>query len=88
MLLRNILRFLEPSPESLLGKAPDENAESFYEDIFQGLVSCMVSPDDEVRTLAGVVAKNLFSQGSVLVRFRQSSNLNQQNLRQNFWRMT
>lgn len=88
LVLRDILRFLEPSPEFLLQTPPEENPENFYEDIFQGIVSCMVSPDDQVRMLAGGVAKNLFSQGGVLVRLRQSRRLDQQNLRLDFWKMT
>ncbi|KAK9779340.1 putative GTPase-activator protein for ras-like GTPase [Seiridium cardinale] len=87
-LLRNILKFLEPSPEALLENPPEDNAEAFYEDIFQGLVSCMVSPDDQVRILAGSVAKNLFSQGSVLARSRKGKRLDQQSLRSDFWSMT
>ncbi|KAH8203248.1 hypothetical protein TruAng_002546 [Truncatella angustata] len=88
VLLRNILKFLEPTPELLLQNPPDDATEGFYEDIFQGLISCMVSPDDQVRTLAGAVAKKLFSQGGVLARLRKSKRLDQQNLRLDFWRMT
>jgi hypothetical protein len=87
-LLRNILSFLEPSPESLWENPPSENPEEFYEDIFSGLVSCMVSPDEQTRALAGKVAKNLFSQDGVLARLRQAKRLDQDDLRHDFWRMT
>lgn len=87
-LLRNILSFLEPSPESLWENPPSENTEEFYEDIFSGLVSCMVSPDEQTRTLAGKVAKNLFSQDGVLARLRKTKRLDSEDIRLDFWRMT
>lgn len=84
----NILRFLEPSPKTLFENAPAENIDTFYEENFEGFVSCLVSPNNQVRTLASAVAKRLLVPDGILVSLRSSGQLKSQNLMLRFWKLT
>jgi neurofibromin 1 len=84
----NILKFLEPSPKTLFENAPAESTEAFYEENFEGFVSCLVSPNDQVRILASALAKRLLAPDGILVSLRKSDRLHSQNLRLRFWKLT
>ncbi|KAI1852569.1 hypothetical protein JX265_003051 [Neoarthrinium moseri] len=84
----NILRFLASAPETLLENGPAEGSDTMLEDVFQGLIACLVSADDQVRSLAGVVAKQLFPQEGVMTALRNTKRYDQETLCLNFWKMT
>jgi neurofibromin 1 len=84
----NILKFLEPSPKTLFENAPADSTDTFYEDNFEGFVSCLVSSNDEVRTLASALAKRLLAEDGILASLRKTKRLSSQNLRVRFWKLT
>lgn len=84
----NILKFLEPSPKTLFENPPAENTESFYEENFEGFVSCLVSANDQVRILASALAKRLLAADGILVSLRKTERLHSQKLRLRFWKLT
>lgn len=88
IILCNILKFLEPSPGTLFENVPTDDPDGFIEDIFKGLVTCLVSPNDEIRALSGAVAKRLFPEDGILNTLRKSDRVDFKTLRLNFWRMT
>ncbi|KAH8677702.1 GTPase-activator protein for ras-like GTPase [Xylariales sp. PMI_506] len=84
----HMLKFLESSPMTLFENAPAESGDGFYEDVFDGFVACLVSPQDQVRSLASNLAKTLLSFDNLIVPLRKSKKLDSKALRYNFWRMT
>jgi hypothetical protein len=88
IILCNILKFLEPSPGTLFENVPTDDPDAFIEDIFKGLVTCLVSPNDEIRALSGEVAKRLFLEDGILMSLRKSDKVDFKSLRLNFWKMT
>ncbi|EJT70411.1 hypothetical protein GGTG_11435 [Gaeumannomyces tritici R3-111a-1] len=90
IMLCNILEFLNASPMTLFSGSPDGTDErnSFFEDNFESLFSCMVVADEAVRQAAVGVAKRLFAEENVLESIRASKRLGSRDFKRKFWRLT
>lgn len=90
IMICNILDFLNASPMTLFSGSPDGTDErnSFFEDNFESLFSCMVVADEAVRQAAVGVAKRLFAEEHVLESLKASKRLESRDFKQKFWRLT
>ncbi|KAI1762758.1 GTPase [Hypoxylon sp. FL1150] len=86
----NILNFLDASPKTLFEAAPSKSpdAERFYEEIFEAFVSCLVTANDTVRSLASGLARKLLAPNGVLSALRKSKRLDSHSFGVKFWRLT
>ncbi|KAK6954912.1 hypothetical protein Daesc_002541 [Daldinia eschscholtzii] len=90
MLVCNILNFLDASPATLFEGSPVDSAEAeqFYEGIFEAFVSCLVTANDTVRTLASNLAKKLLAPNGILSSLRKSKRIDSHSFRVKFWKLT
>ncbi|KAI0202508.1 GTPase [Astrocystis sublimbata] len=90
MVICNILKFLSASPLSLFETTvPDvKNSDSFYEEIFESFVSCLVTANDTVRTLSRPLAKIILPTNGLLASVRQATPLDSDSFKLKFWRLT
>ncbi|RWA09952.1 hypothetical protein EKO27_g5161 [Xylaria grammica] len=86
----NILQFLNASPLSLFeSTSPDaKNSDSFYEEIYESFVSCLVTANDIVRTLSRPVAQDILPTNGLLASVRQATPLNSERFKLKFWKLT
>lgn len=66
LMARDILRFMDASPESLLNIAQNSRDGDAFGDVFGHFLLCVTSPRDDIRRRASVVAKRLFTQSKAL----------------------
>ncbi|KAI1472094.1 uncharacterized protein F4812DRAFT_416560 [Daldinia caldariorum] len=90
MLSCNILNFLDASPATLFEAPPADSAETerFYEGIFEAFVSCLVTANDSVRTLASDLAKKLLAPNGILSSLRKSKRIDSHSFGVKFWKLT
>ncbi|KAI1110131.1 GTPase [Nemania sp. NC0429] len=86
----NILKFLSASPLSLFESAsPDaKNSDSFYEEIYESFVSCLVTANDTVRTLSRPLAQSILPTNGLLASVRQATPLDSDSFKLKFWKLT
>ncbi|KAI1278536.1 GTPase [Xylaria sp. FL0933] len=86
----NILKFLNASPLSLFeSTSPDaKNSDSFYEDIYESFVSCLVTANDTVRTLSRPLAQSILPTNGLLASVRQATPLDSDSFKLKFWKLT
>ncbi|KAI1293389.1 GTPase [Xylaria venustula] len=86
----NILKFLNASPLSLFESAlPDaKNSDSFYEEIYESFVSCLVTANDTVRTLSRPLAQSILPTNGLLASVRQATPLDSDSFKLKFWKLT
>ncbi|KAI8630826.1 GTPase [Xylariaceae sp. FL1651] len=86
----NILKFLDASPLSLFESLSPEakNSDSFYEEIYESFVSCLVTANDTVRTLSRAVAEKILPTNGLLASVRQATPLDSDDFKLKFWRLT
>ncbi|TGJ85449.1 hypothetical protein E0Z10_g3290 [Xylaria hypoxylon] len=86
----NILKFLNASPLSLFESAsPDvKNLDSFYEEIYESFVSCLVTANDTVRTLSRPLAQDILPTNGLLASVRQATPLDSDSFKLKFWKLT
>ncbi|KAI0518485.1 GTPase [Xylaria bambusicola] len=86
----NILKFLNSSPLSLFeSTSPDaKNSDSFYEEIYESFVSCLVTANDTVRTLSRPLAQSILPTNGLLASVRQATPLDSESFKLKFWKLT
>ncbi|GAP90127.1 putative GTPase-activator protein for Ras-like [Rosellinia necatrix] len=86
----NILKFLNASPLSLFESvSPDaKNSDSFYEEIYESFVSCLVTANDTVRTLSRPLARSILPTNGLLASVRQATPLDSDSFKLKFWKLT
>ncbi|KAI1341677.1 GTPase [Xylariaceae sp. FL0016] len=85
----NILKFLDASPLTLFESPPDvKNVESFYEEIYESFVSCLVTANDTVRGLTHNLAEKILSPTGPLSSVRKANPLDSLDFKIKFWRLT
>ncbi|KAI0485819.1 GTPase [Xylaria cf. heliscus] len=86
----NILKFLNASPLSLFESVSPEakNSDSFYEEIYESFVSCLVTANDTVRTLSRPLAHNILPTNGLLASVRQATPLDSESFKLKFWKLT
>ncbi|KAI0403526.1 GTPase [Xylaria palmicola] len=86
----NILQFLTASPLSLFESLSPEakNSDSFYEEIYESFVSCLVTANDTVRTLSRPLAQNILPTNGLLASVRQATPLDSDSFKLKFWKLT
>ncbi|KAI0973171.1 GTPase [Xylaria arbuscula] len=86
----NILKFLNASPLSLFeSTSPDaKNSDSFYEEIYESFVSCLVTANDTVRTLSRPLAQSILPTNGLLASVRQATPLDSDSFKLKFWKLT
>ncbi|KAI1816647.1 GTPase [Poronia punctata] len=86
----NILKFLDASPLSLFESTSPEakSSDSFYEEIYESFVSCLVTANDTVRTLSRAVAERILPTNGLLASVRQATPLDSDDFKLKFWRLT
>jgi len=86
----NILKFLDASPLSLFESTSPEakSSDSFYEEIYESFVSCLVTANDTVRTLSRAVAERILPKNGLLASVRQATPLDSDDFKLKFWRLT
>ncbi|KAJ3578004.1 hypothetical protein NPX13_g2562 [Xylaria arbuscula] len=86
----NILKFLNASPLSLFESASAEakNSDSFYEEIYESFVSCLVTANDTVRTLSRPLAQSILPTNGLLASVRQATPLDSDSFKLKFWKLT
>ncbi|KAI0397175.1 GTPase [Xylariaceae sp. FL0594] len=86
----NILKFLDASPLSLFESTSPEAklSDSFYEEIYESFVSCLVTANDTVRTLSRSVAERILPTNGLLASVRQATPLDSDDFKLKFWRLT
>ncbi|KAI1178220.1 hypothetical protein F4777DRAFT_586841 [Nemania sp. FL0916] len=85
----NILNFLSASPLSLFESAsPEAKTDSFYEEIYESFVSCLVTANDTVRTLSRPLAKSILPTNGLLASVRRATPLDSDSFKLKFWKLT
>ncbi|KAH8162171.1 hypothetical protein CIB48_g6067 [Xylaria polymorpha] len=86
----NILKFLTASPLSLFESISSDakNSDSFYEEIYESFVSCLVTANDTVRTLSMPLAQNILPTNGLLASVRQATPLDSDSFKLKFWKLT
>ncbi|RYC65279.1 hypothetical protein CHU98_g953 [Xylaria longipes] len=86
----NILKFLTASPLSLFESlSPDaKKSDSFYEEIYESFVSCLVTANDTVRTLSRPLAQNILPKNGLLASVRQATPLDSDSFKLKFWKLS
>ncbi|KAJ2986095.1 hypothetical protein NUW58_g5193 [Xylaria curta] len=86
----NILKFLTASPLSLFeSESLDaKNSDSFYEEIYESFVSCLVTANDTVRTLSRPLAQDILPTNGLLASVRQATPLDSDSFKLKFWKLT
>ncbi|KAI0484610.1 GTPase [Xylariaceae sp. FL0804] len=90
VLICNILKFLDASPSTLIAHPPTDkhDNDSFYEDVFESFVSCLVTANATVRTLASKVADKVFSPTGCFSSVKEAKLLNSEGFKVKFWKLT
>ncbi|KAI0107044.1 GTPase [Nemania sp. FL0031] len=90
IIICNILKFLNASPLSLFeSTSPDaKNSNSFYEEIYESFVSCLVTANDTVRTLSRPLAQSILPTNGLLASVRQATPLDSDSFKHKFWKLT
>ncbi|KAK7980760.1 hypothetical protein PG989_013217 [Apiospora arundinis] len=83
-----ILKFLDASPTTLFDNAPADSTDKFYEDNFEAFISCLVSANDQVRSLSSAMAHRLLAPDGILVSLRKAKRLETQGFKIKFWKLT
>ncbi|MBE3048182.1 hypothetical protein IMZ48_37890 [Candidatus Bathyarchaeota archaeon] len=66
VMARDILQFMDASPESLLNIAHSFRDSDAFGDVLGHFLLCVTSPRDDIRRRASTVAKRLFAQPHLL----------------------
>jgi neurofibromin 1 len=84
----SVLQFLDAHPMSLFDSviASLESGPSLPADMFESFLSCVISPDDTIRRLAGNIARRLFIEPEFLEALRTRGSLKTTSFGQEFWR--
>ncbi|KAI1644280.1 uncharacterized protein F4817DRAFT_225030 [Daldinia loculata] len=90
ILVCNVLKFLDASPETLFEAPPADSAEEeqFYEGIFEAFVSCLVTANDSIRALASNLARKLLAPNGLLSSLRKSRRIDSHSFGVKFWKLT
>jgi hypothetical protein len=85
----NILKFLDASPLSLFeSSSPDaKKSDSFFEEIYESFVSCLVTANDTVRVLSQPVAEKILPKNGLLASVRQATPLDSEDFKLKFWKL-
>ncbi|KAK8107613.1 neurofibromin 1 [Apiospora kogelbergensis] len=83
-----ILKFLDASPTTLFENAPVDSTDKFYEDNFEAFISCLVSANDQVRSLSSAMAHRLLAPDGILASLRKAKRLETQGFKIKFWKLT
>jgi neurofibromin 1 len=86
----SILKFLAASPLSLFESMSldAKNSDTFYEEIYESFVSCLVTANDTVRTLSRPLAERILPTNGLLASVRQATPLDSDGFKLKFWRLT
>ena len=86
VMARDILQFMDASPESLLNIAQSSDSNDAFGDVFGSFLLCITSPRDDIRRRASSVAKRLFTQPRILEDLRVRKKHVPAPLKLEFWR--
>ncbi|KAI0871616.1 GTPase [Hypoxylon argillaceum] len=90
VIICNILKFLNASPLSLFESTSLDagNSDSFYEEIYESFISCLVTANDTVRTLSRPLAQSILPTNGLLASVRQATPLDSDTFKLKFWTLT
>ncbi|KAI1325648.1 GTPase [Xylariaceae sp. FL0255] len=90
IIICNILKFWTLSPLSLFDSSSpdDKNPSSFYEEIFEAFVSCLVTANDTVRFLSQPLAEQILPTNGLLASVRKAAPLDSGGFKLKFWKLT
>ncbi|SPO00484.1 related to neurofibromin [Cephalotrichum gorgonifer] len=83
---RDILRFMDASPDSLFDLAHNTDDRDVFDDIFGSFLLCLASPRDDIRLRASSVAKRLFLAPRAVKNLHARRKRVPPLLKQEFWR--